>query len=103
MDCFTAKELIDFAYGANADLYKDVFNISRDASKDDIEFAFIDRTYELNVHLKDGSLTTKKKPKFKPKFRSKKSKKPKTFEDDPSGNTLSLMEKRKIKMKIDAL
>jgi len=50
-----AQELVDFTYGPNADLYKDVLKVSRNASKDEIQSAFIDRRYELYEQLQNAS------------------------------------------------
>ena len=51
----SVQELVDVAYGQDADLYKDVLKVSRNASKEDIQSAFIDRRYELYELLQNAS------------------------------------------------
>jgi len=49
---------VDFAYGPNANLYKDVLKVSRNASKEAIQSAFVDRRYELYGMLQNTSVVS---------------------------------------------
>eukprot|EP00559_Dactyliosolen_fragilissimus_P006617 CAMPEP_0184865264 /NCGR_PEP_ID=MMETSP0580-20130426/17466_1 /TAXON_ID=1118495 /ORGANISM="Dactyliosolen fragilissimus" /LENGTH=461 /DNA_ID=CAMNT_0027364381 /DNA_START=43 /DNA_END=1428 /DNA_ORIENTATION=+ len=52
------KDLVEFTYGKNANLYEDVFRISRDASQRELQAAFFDRRYEIYENLQNASVIT---------------------------------------------
>jgi len=75
----STQELVDFAYGPNANLYKDVLKVPRNASKEAIQSAFIDRRYELYGMLQNTSL------------------------NDSNGSVISVSERQFTEKKMDAL